>query len=188
MSAQYTNLDAAEHVERRFSSKYLQIYVPVREFLSGRIIAVAEIHEMPGLLDQRLFDVRLLSWLTTAGVTLLVMLSLFGIVYHASKLVERQQASLRHRIEEVKVVSDQNRRLREKGEPASSRLAELNASYLRHVGAELHDGPARLVGAGSPEGRTCPPGKDSGYPEKGVCWVRIACWPTLSATFGRLES
>ena len=128
MSAQYTNLDAAEHVERRFSSKYLQIYVPVREFLSGRIIAVAEIHEMPGLLDQRLFDVRLLSWLTTAGVTLLVMLSLFGIVYHANKLVERQQASLRHRIEEVKVVSDQNRRLREKGEPASSRLADGPAS------------------------------------------------------------
>src|SRR5690606_30625891 len=41
---------------------------------------------------------------------------------------------------------DQNRRLRDKAQLASSRLAELNASYLRHVGAELHDGPAQLVG------------------------------------------
>lgn len=146
VSAQYADLDAAEHAERNFSSKYLEIYVPVREYLSGRIIAVAEIHETPELLQQRLFNVRLRSWLTTALLTLVVMMSLFGIVHRGSRLIGAQHAALRQRIDEVRKVSDQNRRLRDKAQLASSRLAELNASYLRHVGAELHDGPAQLVG------------------------------------------
>lgn len=146
VSAQYADLDAAEHVAREFRSKYLEIYVPVREYLSGRIIAVAEIHETPELLQQRLFNVRLRSWLTTALLTLVVMVSLFGIVHRGSRLIGAQHAALRQRIEEVRKVSDQNRRLRDKAQLASSRLAELNASYLRHVGAELHDGPAQLVG------------------------------------------
>jgi signal transduction histidine kinase len=146
VSAQYADLSAPEHVERHFDSKYLEIYVPVREYLSGRIIAVAEIHETPDLLKQRLFDVRLRTWLTTALLTLVVMMSLFGIVHRGSRLIGAQHTALRQRIDEVRMVSDQNRKLREKAQLASSRLAELNASYLRNVGAELHDGPAQLVG------------------------------------------
>lgn len=146
VSAQYTDLAAAEHVERHFSSKYLEIYVPVREYLSGRIIAVAEIHEMPEVLERKLFHVRLRTWLATAALTLMVMLSLFGIVHRGSKLIAKQQTALGRRIDEVRKVSDQNRRLRRKAQMASSRLSELNASYLRNVGAELHDGPAQMVG------------------------------------------
>lgn len=149
VAAQFADLAAAEHAERQFDRKYLEIYIPVREHLSGRIVAVAEIHEKPDLLEQRLFPVRLMSWLTTGALTLLVMLSLFGIVYRGSRLIDRQQVSLRQRIDEVKQISNQNRKLREKAEQASSRLAELNASYLRHVGAELHDGPAQLIGLAS---------------------------------------
>lgn len=146
VSAQYADLSAPEHVERLFDSKYLEIYVPVREHLSGRIIAVAEIHETPDLLQQRLFHVRLRTWLTTTFLTLVVMMSLFGIVHRGSRLIGAQHAALTQRIDEVRKVSDQNRKLRNKAQLASSRLAELNASYLRNVGAELHDGPAQLIG------------------------------------------
>lgn len=146
VSAHYADLGAAEHVERHFESEYLEIYVPVREYLSGHIIAVAEIHEQPELLQRRLFDVRARSWLTTTALTLVVMLSLFGIVHRGSRLIAAQHAALKQRIDEVRRVSDQNRTLRDKAQLASSRLAELNASYLRNVGAELHDGPAQLLG------------------------------------------
>lgn len=146
VSAQYADLSAAEHVERHFSRSYLEIYVPVREYLSGRIIAVAEIHEIPDVLTQRLVQVRQRTWLATAALTLVVMLSLFGIVHRGSKLIVTQQSALRRRIDEIREVSEQNRKLRKKAQMASSRLSELNASYLRNVGAELHDGPAQLVG------------------------------------------
>ncbi|KQY26649.1 sensor histidine kinase [Rhizobium sp. Root482] len=146
VTAQYADLAATEHVERHFKRNYLEIYVPVREYLSGRIIAVAEIHEIPGILEQRLFQVRLRTWLTTAALTVAVMLSLFGIVHRGSKLITEQQDALNGRIDEVRKISDRNRSLMEKAQTASSRLSELNASYLRNVGAELHDGPAQLIG------------------------------------------
>ncbi len=146
VSAQYTDLNAAEHLERHFDSSYLEIYVPVREYLSGRIIAVAEIHEIPEVLAARLARVRLRTWLATAVLTLVVMLSLFGIVHRGSKLIAEQQSALKRRINEVRKVSEQNLKLKEKAQLATGRLFELNASYLRNVGAELHDGPAQLVG------------------------------------------
>lgn len=146
ISAQYTDLDAREHVARHFSKKFLEIYVPIREDLSGRIIAVAEIHEIPGPLEEKLFQVRLQTWFATAGLTLLVMMSLYGIVYRGSRTITEQQERLRDKLSEVREVSDQNRILRERSQRASSHLAELNAKYLRNVGAELHDGPAQLVG------------------------------------------
>src|SRR5690606_40275870 len=63
VASRYTDLNAEEHAVRHFNKTYLEIYVPVREYLSGRIIAVAEIHEHPGAIEKRLFQVRLQSWL-----------------------------------------------------------------------------------------------------------------------------
>ena len=135
---------ATAKVDNRFATK--PIYVPVRDELSSEIIAVAEIHETPDLLQERLFNLRLRSWGMTALLTLVVMASLFGIVHRGSRLIEAQHTALQQRITEIRQISDQNHRLRQKAQLASSRLAELNASYLRNVGAELHDGPAQLVG------------------------------------------
>lgn len=146
IAAQYTDLEAQEHVARHFSKKYLEIYVPVREHHSGRIVAVAEIHELPGPLSEKLFQVRIQTWFVTAGLTLLVMVSLFGIVYRGSRTIDEQQERLRGNLKHVREVSEQNRILRERSQRAAGHLAELNARYLRNVGAELHDGPAQLVG------------------------------------------
>jgi len=146
VASRYTDLNAEEHAVRHFNKTYLEIYVPVREYLSGRIIAVAEIHEHPGAIEKRLFQVRLQSWLVTGALTLLLMASLFGIVYRGSRTIASQQEKLRDNIRAVEEISEQNRRLKERAQRASSRLAELNARYLRNVGAELHDGPAQLVG------------------------------------------
>ena len=87
-----------------------------------------------------------MSWLATAALSGLLMLSLFGIVYRGNRIINEQQAALRRRMEEIREVSEQNRLLKEKAQRASSRISEMNESYLRHVGAELHDGPAQLIG------------------------------------------
>src|SRR5690606_15133601 len=46
----------------------------------------------------------------------------------------------------IERVSHQNSELRMKVQRASGRLVEMNESYLRNVGAELHDGPVQLIG------------------------------------------
>lgn len=146
VSAQYTDLSAGEHTIRGFATRYLEIYVPLREHHSGRIIAVVEIHEQSLPLKRKLLRVRAQTWLVVSGATLLIGLALLGIVARSGRLIGGQQAALRNRIGEIERISDQNRRLRERVQAASSRLAELNERYLRNVGAELHDGPAQLVG------------------------------------------
>lgn len=146
VSAQYANLDAREHLVRGLHTKYLEIYVPIRENNSGRVIAVAEIHENTIELEQELWWLRFKSWIAVAGATLIIMLGLFGIVYRGSQLIVRQQHQLRERLVEIEHTSRHNQILKERAERASGRIAELNEKYLRRIGAELHDGPAQLIG------------------------------------------
>ncbi|WP_262297607.1 sensor histidine kinase [Microvirga sesbaniae] len=146
ISAQYANLDAREHTVRGWNTKYLEIYVPIREHHSGRVIAVAEIHENPLGLDRELRWLRLKSWVAVACATALIMLGLFGIVYRGNRLILSQQRQLRARLIDIEQSSRHNQVLKERAERASGRVAELTENYLRRIGAELHDGPAQLIG------------------------------------------
>jgi len=146
ISAQYTNLDAREHRVRGIDRKYLEIYVPIREHYSGRVIAVAEIHESTQQLEHELWSLRLKTWLAVAGATLVVMIGLFGIVYRGNQLILLQQRQLRGRLVEIEQAAQHNRILKDRSQRASGRVVELTENYLRRIGAELHDGPAQLIG------------------------------------------
>jgi len=146
VSARYTDLGAAEHAARGFTSRYLEIYAPIREHLTGRIIAVAEIHEVTEPLERRLWWLRLQSWLARIGATALIMAGLFWIVYRGNTTIMVQQGQLRERMAEVERTSRHNRTLRERVQRAAGRVSELTERYLRGLGADLHDGPAQLIG------------------------------------------
>ena len=146
VSARYTDLAAGEHVARAWTTKYLEIYVPLREHRSGRIIAVVEIHELTQPLETKLLRVRTQTWLVVSGAALSIAFALTGVVYRNSRLIGQQQVALESRLAEIERVSDQNSELRMKVQRASGRLVEMNESYLRTVGAELHDGPVQLIG------------------------------------------
>jgi signal transduction histidine kinase len=146
VSARYADLEAGEHEVRGFTSRYLEIYTPIREHLTGRIIAVAEIHETTEPFEQRLWWLRLKSWLARIGVTALIMASLFWIVYRGNRTITIQQRQLSERMADIERTSRHNRALKERVQRASSSVAELTERHLRGIGAELHDGPAQLVG------------------------------------------
>ena len=146
VSARYTDLKADEHAVRGFASRYLEIYIPIREHFDGRIVAVAEIHETTEPLEQRLWWLRLKSWLARIGATALIMAGLFWIVYRGNGIIMAQQRQLGERMAEVERTSRYNRILRERIQHASSRVSEMTAQYLRGIGADLHDGPAQLIG------------------------------------------
>jgi signal transduction histidine kinase len=129
--------------------KYLEIWVPIRDQSTGRVIAVAEIHEKTETLERQLAYVRVQTWLLVAGSTLMVMLSLFGVVYRGSRVIEAQRRELGEQVAHIQSVSDQNVALRQKAQRASGGVAEMTEAYLRRIGAEIHDGPAQLVGYAS---------------------------------------
>lgn len=140
ITAEFDQLKDEEDADERAAAvPYLEMYSPVREEFTGKIIAVAEFYEKADLFQQVLFRAKLESWLLVLLVTLAMLSLLFVIVRRGSRTIENQEATLKNRIHEL---SDLRNRL----ENASRRSTELNEQFLRRVGADLHDGPAQLVG------------------------------------------
>jgi signal transduction histidine kinase len=147
LGAELNQLDDPESAAMKdIGEPLLEIYSPIRLAWSGRVIAVAEFYETATQLSETLAVARRQSWAIVAGVTGLIGIALFGIVHRASTVIEEQRRALQARINEVQRMSEQSRQLRIRAERASSRLTELNETFLRRISSELHDGPAQLVG------------------------------------------
>ncbi|WP_132959602.1 ATP-binding protein [Rhizobium sp. BK251] len=138
------DLSAPEHTMRNFHNRYLEIYSPLREHSSGRIIAVAEIHE--AVLADEAARQRWISWGAVALVSAFLMAGLFGIVQRGSRTIELQRQHLTQRAEEAEATSAEILQLRERARLASLELAALNERFIRSIGADLHDGPSQLIG------------------------------------------
>jgi signal transduction histidine kinase len=146
VAAEFSNLHADEHTMRGIGTSYLEVYAPIRESGTGRIIGVAEIHEHTNVLERDLASLKANTWALVGLVTSLIMLGLFSIVNRGSRLIEAQTETLRRQVFEVEASAHEIRRLQERSRRASLQLAELNESFLRRLGADLHDGPAQMLG------------------------------------------
>ncbi|MEE8444712.1 MAG: sensor histidine kinase [Alphaproteobacteria bacterium] len=150
VAADFDDLDDEEDAhERALGVPLLEIYSPIREAWTGRVIAVAEFYEIATELKANLFRARLTSWLVVATVTLSMFGLLFGIVQRGSRTIEAQRAAQTRRVDELARLAEQNDALRMRVQRASSRAVEHNERYLRRIGAELHDGPAQLLALAS---------------------------------------
>ncbi len=147
VTAEFSDFDDEEDAqERQFATPLLEIYSPVREHGSDRIIAVAEFYKDAAELEAHSFTAQIESWLMTAGVTLAMLILLFGIVYRGSRTIEQQQSELHLRIQELSRLLSQNKELHERVQRSSVRAVEINEHFLRRISAELHDGPAQAIG------------------------------------------
>jgi signal transduction histidine kinase len=138
--------DDEDAPERATGIPLLEIYSPIREVWSGDVIGVAEFYEEARDLKSNIFAARLESWLVVGAVTATTAAALFGIVLGGSRTIERQRGALEARVGELATLAAQNEALRLRVQRASSRATELNERYLRRISAELHDGPAQLLG------------------------------------------
>lgn len=132
--------------EQALGLPLLEIYSPIRESLSGRVIAVAEFYEANEQLARDLADARLKSWIAVAAVMLGIGGLLFLIVHRGSVTIDRARDALTARLEELAALSESNRGLRFRVQEAAGRAAAMNERAMRRVGADLHDGPAQHLG------------------------------------------
>jgi signal transduction histidine kinase len=146
VTAGFDSLTDEEDVLERASGKpLLEMYSPIRERSTGRVIAVAEFYEAATSLKQDLFWANLTSWLVVGAVTISMLGLLSIIVFRGSRTIERQQSALKLRVSELCELLEQNEDLRGRVQMASRRTAEINESYLRRISSDLHDGPAQLL-------------------------------------------
>lgn len=138
--ADFEDLGEEENArERALNLPLLEIYSPIREVWSGRVIGVAEFYEVATDLKQDLARARRNSWATVAVTMLLIGASLFAIVLRGSRTIDRQLARLTE-------LSAHNTALRLRVQNAAARASAMNDQALRRIGADLHDGPAQLMG------------------------------------------
>lgn len=123
----------------------LEIYSPINEVWSGRVIGVVEFYEVADALKRDLRDARRRSWLAVTLVMLAIGASLYAIVLRGSRMISHQQTALDQQVTELRELSDRNTALRMRVQAASVRAAAMNDQSARKLGADLHDGPAQLL-------------------------------------------
>lgn len=141
-----SDLAASEHLTRDLTKPYLEVYTPLRASGTGKIVAVAEIHEDSVPIEDTLARLRGQTWMIVIAVGTLILGGLYGIVARAARQIDSQQARLAQKVLELQEALEINEGLNERIRRASEKVSELNERFLRHLGAELHDGPAQLLG------------------------------------------
>ena len=150
VAADFDELEDIENArEREMGIPLLEIYSPVRAPWSGKVVAVAEFYENGTALKSTMEAARWQSWAIVASVMAAVAGILAIFVLWASRKIESQQQELENRLADVTRNSEQNRKLHERLQIASAKVTELNERFLKRTSADLHDGPAQLVGFAS---------------------------------------
>lgn len=144
--AEFNRVDDVESVaERQSGLPLLEIYSPVLQPWSGEVVAVTEFYERADDLESDLYRIRIQSWSAVAAVTILFFFCLSTIVVRGSQTISRQRLELQQQIEKLSHLLGQNSALKDRIQRASATTTALNESYLRKLGADLHDGPAQLI-------------------------------------------
>jgi signal transduction histidine kinase len=145
-SPELDDLGSSENAqERKLGLALMEIYAPLYNRNTGKVIAVGEFYLRADQLKTDLRNKVLQSWLIVGLLTLAMVASLSGIVLGASRTIDRQRASLRDRVSELSDLLADNQRLSHRIERANRTAADLNDRFLSQIGADLHDGPAQLL-------------------------------------------
>lgn len=78
--------------------------------------------------------------------TMLLFLLLYYNFRRGIKTIEDQEEKLNHQIARLSNLLTVNKNMQKSMKTASARAVELNEQFLRRVGADLHDGPAQMIG------------------------------------------
>ncbi len=137
--------DAENEYERQHWNRLVQVYVPVRERGTSRIIAVAEFYQLPDELEREVAAAQRRSWAVVIAGALLTYALLAGIVKRGSDTIATQQSALRQKVRELSLLLEQNARLHDRIRQAAGRTTALNEQALRRISADLHDGPGQAL-------------------------------------------
>jgi len=146
VAAEFNDLEEEENVvERKLDRPLLEVYAPIQENGTLRIIAVAEMYQFGDDLAADIRGTRQTTILLVGGFTLGMLLALYGIVRRGSRTIDTQRDNLEQRIGELARLLQQNEILRKRIIDARKQTVETNERLLRRIGADLHDGPAQHV-------------------------------------------
>jgi signal transduction histidine kinase len=130
--------DIEDAFERSLNIPLYEIFAPLREAGTGKIIAVGEFYETAQALQREINSVRKKVWAIVGTATMAMLLLLFFIVRRDDKIIKQQ-------MDEQARLHSNNAALQHKVTTANREFSRINELTLRRIGADLHDGPAQLL-------------------------------------------
>ena len=128
-------LDGEEEVqERALRAPILEVYAPIRQTGTNRIIALAETSELAVELVREIRAAQYASYVVVASAAIGLLLVLFSLT-----------DGLQTRIGELALQRAAHEQFRKRVFKANGRVLEMNERHLRRVGRELHAGPLQLA-------------------------------------------
>lgn len=126
-------------------TKALPVFVKLQD-RSGNTFALVRVeYSFETILDfARIYGLRVLIF--TFFCLLMLFLALYYTFQRGIKTIERQEQKLNKQITRLSKLLSSNKSMQKSMKTASARAVELNEQFLRRVGADLHDGPAQMIG------------------------------------------
>ncbi|MGJ5621249.1 sensor histidine kinase [Sulfitobacter sp. MF3-043] len=141
--------DLEDEAEAELGVPLLEVYSPIRQVWTGKVIAVAEFYESAEHLAADIRSARQTSWLVVGGAFVASGLLLFWIVQAGGHTIRHQRQALTEQLAKTEKISAQNASLRQRVVAASSRATAQTERAIRTIGSDLHDGPAQYLSLAS---------------------------------------
>jgi signal transduction histidine kinase len=138
--------DEAHIPIQRQSTRLLAMYSPVRDLITGRVIAVVEFYQPFDPLAEGITSAQHETWLIVGGATLMMYLLLASFIERVSATIVSQQLALRDKVAQLTDLLEQNDQLYERVQRATHSVATTSERLMRRISADLHDGAAQYLG------------------------------------------
>jgi signal transduction histidine kinase len=126
---------------RSLNVPVLEIYAPVRQEGTGRIIALVETYEIGVALEREVVVRQVASWAAIAAIALTIVLLLFSMAN--SGTIERNHFI--GQIAELSFLQERGEQVRQRMSHAGLQVSHMNERSLHRLGTELQEGPGQLV-------------------------------------------
>ena len=142
VAAEFDEPHGDEHEQvRSLKVPILEVYAPVHEIGTGRIIALVETYEIGVELQREVFANQLVAWIAIVAIALAVVLLLFSMA--STGQIERN--SLLGRIAELTRLRVEREQHCQAISRASLQMSAMHERALQRLGEELYEGPTQLV-------------------------------------------
>lgn len=146
LTAELGYIDAAENVkEREINIQLLEVYSPLYQLKTGKLIGVGEFYLNSDALMMDLWHKTILTWCVVAAFTLSMVGILSAIMFRASSTIGQQRLQLNEQVSDLSKLLESNNQLSNSIKLANEKAVVLNDQLLTRLGSDLHDGPAQLL-------------------------------------------
>ncbi len=146
LKAELGYTDAAENVEeRKLDIQLLEVYSPLYQLKTGKLIGVGEFYLNSDALIEDLRKQKILTWCLVAAFTLSMVGILSAIMFRASTTIGQQQLQLNKQVSDLSELLKSNDQLNKNIGDANKKSTLLHDQLLNRLGSDLHDGPAQLL-------------------------------------------